>query len=198
MSSLPDRSNGKTAEIEGIRYRIRRSLRGSCQIAVEKDGTVTVKMPLLSSDAEGEELIRRHQRWIRKRLEVLKEASETGAIPKLTEPEKQELKKAAKQVIPARVAYYAEIAGVDYQKISYRFQKTRWGSCTKNGNLSFNCLLMLAPSEVLDSVIVHELCHRKVMDHSPRFYAEVTRILPGYKEYSGWLKKHGRELSGRV
>jgi len=156
-------------------------------------------MPLLSSDAEAEEMVLRHRRWIRNRMLSLKKETETAQrIPKLTDAEKKVIKKNAQALIPEKVAYYAKLAGVDYQRISYRFQRSRWGSCTKNGNLSFNCLLMLAPPEVMDSVIVHELCHRKVMNHSPRFYREIMRIYPNYKQCSDWLKKHGRELTDRV
>jgi len=200
VRNLPDRSKEKTVDVgTEFRYRIRRSLRKTCQITVGKDKIVMVKMPLLSSDAEAEELIRRHHRWILKRMESMEtEALETEKIPKLSEEEKREIKKQAQRVIPERVAYYAALGGVSYRKISYRFQRTRWGSCTRNGDLSFNCLLMLAPPEVLDSVVVHELCHRKVMNHSPRFYEEIAKIYPEYKKCNTWLKKHGRELMGRV
>ena len=200
MRNLPKRSKEKTFDSDcGIRYTVRRSLRRTCQITVEKDGSVILRMPLLSSDAEAEDLVVRHQRWIRKRLEAQKtEAAEGKNLPKLTETEKRAIKRNAQKVIPERVALYAQIAGVDYGKISYRFQRTRWGSCTKKGDLSFNCMLMLAPPEVLDSVIVHELCHRKVMNHSAQFYQEVFKIYPGYKSCRAWLKKHGRELVERI
>ena len=68
----------------------------------------------------------------------------------------------------------------------------------KKGNLNFNCLLMLAPPEVLDSVIVHELCHRKVMNHSDKFYAEVLRAFPNYRICSKWLKENGDMLIMRM
>ncbi len=64
--------------------------------------------------------------------------------------------------------------------------------------MSFNCLLMLAPARVLDSVVVHELCHRREMNHSPRFYAEVLRVFPEYRRWYGWLKEHGPALMERL
>ncbi|MDY3888895.1 MAG: M48 family metallopeptidase, partial [Agathobacter sp.] len=85
------------------------------------------------------------------------------------------------EYIPKRVAYFADIMGVDYGRITIRMQKTRWGSCSSKGNLNFNCLLMLAPPEVIDYVVVHELCHRKEMNHSKAFWREVERVLPDYR-----------------
>ncbi len=104
----------------------------------------------------------------------------------------------ALQVIPERVKYYAPLVGVTYGKITIRNQKTRWGSCSANGNLNFNCLLMLAPPEVIDSVVVHELCHRKHMNHSREFYEEVRRVYPEYDRCHKWLKEHGSELMRKM
>lgn len=104
----------------------------------------------------------------------------------------------AKQVFPARAAYYAPLVGVSYGRITVRHQRTRWGSCSSKGNLNFNCLLMLAPPEVIDSVVVHELCHRKEMNHSKRFYAEVLRVFPEYRKWQKWLRMNGRALMRRM
>lgn len=89
------------------------------------------------------------------------------------------------------VEYFARQVGVDYGRITIRNQKTRWGSCSSKGNLNFNCLLMLAPAEILDYVVVHELCHRKEMNHSKAFWAEVEKVLPDYRESVKWLKEKG-------
>ena len=72
-----------------------------------------------------------------------------------------------------------------------RLQKSRWGSCSVDRNLNFNCLLVLMPPEILDSVVVHELCHRRHMNHSKEFYDEVLRIFPDYKRCNKWLKQNG-------
>lgn len=92
-----------------------------------------------------------------------------------------------------RVRLYAERMQVSYGKISVKDQKTRWGSCSSLGNLNFNWRLVLMPEEILDYVVVHELAHRKEMNHSRAFWAEVERILPDYKERRKWLRIHGRE-----
>ena len=100
----------------------------------------------------------------------------------------------AKETITKRVSYFARLMGVSYRNITIREQKTRWGSCSSEKNLNFNWKLILAPPEVLDYVVVHELCHRLEMNHSPRFWAQVERVLPDYKVSRKWLREHGNEL----
>ncbi len=117
---------------------------------------------------------------------------------KFTAEEIKSLAEKAKKVIPERVRHYAPLVGVDYGRITIRCQRTRWGSCSSKGNLNFNCLLMLMPDEVIDSVVVHELCHRKQMNHSKAFYAEVERVFPEYKRWNKWLKDNGGQLIKRL
>lgn len=100
----------------------------------------------------------------------------------------------AKAVVPCCVSFFAERMGVSYGRICIRHQKTRWGSCSSAGNLNFNCLLMLTPREVLEYVVVHELAHRKHMDHSPAFWKEVENVLPDYRDRRKWLKDNGWQL----
>ena len=88
--------------------------------------------------------------------------------------------------------------GVTYGRSTIRSQHTRWGSCSARGNLNFNCLLALTPPEVLDYVVVHELCHRKELNHSPAFWAEAERVLPDYKNRRNWLKENGTALIARL
>ena len=176
-------------EIEVIRSR-RKTL--SVEI---RDGHLLVRAPLRISNTEISRFLQEKQEWIDKHLaraHVQEEAKKD--IPLLTEVELRTLVQEAKRLIPDRVAYFARILGVSYGRITIRCQRTRWGSCSTRGNLNFNCLLMLAPPEVLDSVIVHELCHRKEMNHSKRFYSEVLRVMPDYHERYKWLKENGHML----
>lgn len=84
--------------------------------------------------------------------------------------------------------------GSSYAKLSIRNQRTRWASCSTTGMMSFNWRLLLAPEEVLDYVVWHEVCHLRIMDHSPRFWALVARFCPEHREHARWLRRHGRSL----
>ena len=96
----------------------------------------------------------------------------------------------ARRVLTEKTAYFAKLMGVTYGRISIRGQKTRWGSCSAKGNLNYNWKLMLCPEEVQDYVVVHELAHRREMNHSKAFYRIVEEILPDYRERMRWLKDH--------
>ncbi|MBO6010926.1 MAG: M48 family metallopeptidase, partial [Oscillospiraceae bacterium] len=117
-----------------------------------------------------------------------------AAVPKLTPAELRSLAAEARRVIPERCAFFAPVVGVKYERITIRSQRSRWGSCSAKGNLNFNCLLMKAPPEVLDGVVVHELCHIRHPDHSAKFYSEVLRVMPDYKKRRDWLRKNGELL----
>ena len=119
-------------------------------------------------------------------------------FPKFTDQEILELRKSAKQDIPDRVDYFSSLLGVTYSKISFGFQKSRWGSCSSSGNLRFNCLLMCTPPEIRDYVVVHELCHRKFMNHSSSFWREVQKTYPNYAEAKRWLKENGKNIISRL
>lgn len=104
-------------------------------------------------------------------------------------------RKAAKAYFTQRVAHYHTLTGGVYHTITIRDQKSRWGSCSSKGTLSFNYRLMFAPMKVLDYVVVHELCHLTHMDHSRNFWNMVETIIPDYKIYKQWLRDHGHELT---
>lgn len=178
-----------------MKIKMIRSNRKSMSLTVLKTGELIVRMPFFVSEKEAVCFIEKNREWIQKQL---KQNEALSSVPVLSEAEIKELKKKARRLISEKVRYYAPIAGVTYGKISIRSQKTRWGSCSANGNLSFNFLLVLAPEEVLESVVVHELCHRKVMNHSKAFYDEVYRCMPDYDLRHKWLKQHGRELMQRI
>ncbi|MBI4894548.1 MAG: M48 family metallopeptidase [Candidatus Aenigmarchaeota archaeon] len=101
------------------------------------------------------------------------------------------LKREAESFMPSRVAIYSRGLGVSPSKISIRNQKSRWGSASKDGNVTFNCNLLKAPAEVIDYVVVHELCHLRVHDHSKSFWSLVESAFPDYKACRKWLRDNG-------
>lgn len=174
-----------------------RSNRKTVAIQVNSDLSVTVRAPRSASEKDIEEILKKKEAWISKHIEKIKDAKErfeAEPTEKLTREKVIALAEEALKVIPERVEYFAKVIGVTYGKITIRNQKTRWGSCSSKGNLNFNCLLMLAPPEVLDYVVVHELCHRKQMNHSKAFWLEVEKVLPDYKEVRKWLKEEGSQM----
>lgn len=157
-----------------------------------KHGEIIARAPLKMKDKDIYSFIESKKAWIEKNLAKLDQRQRAVNQTKpLTKEEIDALTRKAKEIIPERVKYYAPQIGVTYNRITIRCQKTRWGSCSSKGNLNFNCLLMLFPLEIIDSIVVHELCHRKHMNHSPEFYAEIERVFPEYKKCHKWLKDNG-------
>lgn len=189
-----------------------RSNRKTLAIQINPDLSVTVRAPIYASQREIEHILKEKEGWIQKHIEKIREQEakrkemygEKGEYGKSAEREylsNEEIHKLAEKAleyIPKRVSYFAKQIGVTYGKITIRNQKTRWGSCSSKGNLNFNCLLMLTPPEVIDYVVVHELCHRKEMNHSEAFWAEVEKVIPDYKEQVKWLKENGGQIIGRM
>lgn len=181
--------------------RIIRSRRKTIAIQIDENLRITVRAPLRVPDAAIQKFIEERSEWIERNLEKMKERREellTEQAGQLTLKELRALAEEAAAYIPGRVSFYAREIGVNYGRITIRNQKSRWGSCSSEGNLNFNCLLMLAPPEIIDYVVVHELCHRLEMNHSPCFWAEVERILPDYKKRRKWLKDNGERIMRRM
>ena len=179
--------------MEPIRYQLIRSARKTISIQITPSGQIIVRAPKRMSGAAIEQFVAEKRGWIEKHL-----PKTHGNLPCFSQEEIQNLAKQAQQVIPERVKLYARIVGVTYGRITIRNQRTRWGSCSVKGNLNFNCLLMLMPQDVVDYVVVHELCHRKHMNHSPAFWAEVKRVLPEYEAAKRWLKENGGQYIARL
>ena len=176
-----------------------RSRRKTVALQVLGLNDVVVRAPMRMSNREIEEFVQQNMDWIQKNLKkVAENQKEEEEIVPMTEAEVRELAEQATQLIPERVKYFAPLVGVTYGRITIRNQKSRWGSCSSKGNLNFNCLLMLTPMEVIDSVVVHELCHRKEMNHSKAFYAEIQKVFPDYDKWNRWLKEHGPGIMRRM
>ncbi|MCI5696608.1 MAG: DUF45 domain-containing protein [Spirochaetia bacterium] len=185
--------------LEKFEYIIKKSRRTTISVQITPDQKLLVKAPAYTSIKEVEEFLREKRDWIIKQINRTKVTSQQAAqMGILSDKEIRKLKRDAKKIIPERVEYYAKLSGITYNRIFIRLQKSRWGSCSVEGNLNFNALLALMPLEVLDSVVVHELCHRRHMDHSKAFYDEVLKIFPDYKKWDKWLKQNGAAYQLRV
>ncbi len=181
------------------KYRMIRSNRKTLALEITKDGTLLVRAPYHVSEETINRFILEKKDWIdRHQAASRARHRESEADGPLSMDDLRALARQAQKILPARVAYYAPKIGVTYGRITIRNQTSRWGSCSSMGNLNFNCLLLLTPPEVQDYVVVHELCHRKEMNHSPRFWAEVAQILPDYETPKRWLKEHGGALIYRM
>ena len=180
-------------------YQLIRSRRQSLGLEIKPDGTLLVRAPYKMRIKDIEAFIAKKSGWINRQTEKLRQAkARQNSAVILTEEEIRRLTEEAKAYIPQRVAHYAEALGVTYGRVTIRHQRTKWGSCSSKGNLNFNCLLMLMSPEVIDSVVVHELCHRKEMNHSKRFYDEVLRVFPSYPQHNRWLKENGSAVMARL
>lgn len=191
-------------------YQLIRSSRKTVAIQITRQGEVIVRAPRSCPQSFIDAFVEEKQAWIeRKKWEIQQREEERNRETNgsygdkhqsgsLTRPrtlaEEQVFRMQAAEIFGRKAAYYAERMGVSYNKITIRDQKTRWGSCSGKGNLNFNWRLVLAPVAVLDYVVVHELAHRKEMNHSSRFWNIVGEMMPDYQTHRSWLRNHGNNL----
>ncbi|WP_346909055.1 M48 family metallopeptidase [Faecalicatena orotica] len=176
-----------------FKYEIIYSSRKTLAIQITPDGSVKVRAPKRCPKSTIECFLNEKESWI---LKHVNKAMQNPPVMKnlLSVQERNRYIKIARDIFTQKTAYYASILNVTYGRISIREQKTRWGSCSSEGNLNFNWRLIFAPEEVLDYIVVHELAHRREMNHSQAFYAIVKSILPDYKKSQKWLRDNGRSL----
>ena len=180
-------------------YEIIYSSRKTIAIQVTRDGCVLVRSPRRCSRSYIDDFVSNNENWVLKHLARAKELGEqkksaASSHPPLSATDRSRYIEIARDIFTRKTEYYARIMGVSYGRISIREQKTRWGSCSSKGNLNFNWRLILAPEEVLDYVVVHELAHRREMNHSKAFYAIVESVLPDYRAARKWLRDKGQVL----
>lgn len=181
--------------MENINCEIISSRRRTSRIEINNEGIIRLRVPLRTTKKRAREIIEENRDWIEKHLTIaLKERERVESLPPLTNEDIRRLRKEAGEYIPSRATRYAAILGVSYGRITIRCQRKRWGSCSREGNLSFNCLLMLTPPEVIDAIVVHELCHRLEMNHSEKFYGHVLKVYPEYRRWHKWLREKGGEI----
>jgi len=179
-------------------YTLIKSRRKTISLEIRGDELI-VRAPNRTTKKEADAFVQKHASWIEKQRQKIADREENCArVEKLTEEELKALAKQAAVYIPQRVEWYARRMGAQYGRITLRCQKTRWGSCSAKKNLNFNILLLLTPPEVIDSVVVHELCHLREMNHSARFYELVYHYCPEYDKWNRWLRDNGALIMARV
>ena len=185
-------------KIAGLSVLLVRSSRKTLAVQIRADGTVIARAPLRMPKDRILCFLSEKASWIRMQQGKMQERENMRQQARihLDAAQEKELRERAKSVLAQRTAYFARQVGVTYGRITVRDQKTRWGSCSQTGTLNFNFRLILAPPEVLDYVVVHELCHRRQMNHFAQFWQEVARVLPDYRERKAWLTENGWRLMG--
>lgn len=185
-------------KIAGLSVLLVRSSRKTLAVQIRADGTVIARAPLRMPKDRILYFLSEKASWIRMQQGRMQERENMRQQARihLDAAQDKELRERAKSVLAQRTAYFARQVGVTYGRITVRDQKTRWGSCSQTGNLNFNFRLILAPPEVLDYVVVHELCHRRQMNHSAQFWQEVAQVLPDYRKRKAWLTENGWRLMG--
>ena len=173
--------------------------RSTLGLEVSRNGQVKLRAPRRVSDGALQNFARQKEAWIIEKYLMMEEKRKAESLQQdpdyVKDPAlEQAYRRQAKARLEERAAYFASRMGVSYQRISVRAAKTRWGSCSAKGNLNFHWKLILMPPQVLDYVVVHELAHRKEMNHTPAFWAEVEKILPDYRERRKWLKTYGQTV----
>ena len=173
-------------------YEIRESTRArSFRAVVYPDSRVVITKPSKASAARTEAFVRRCGPWIGKQLAKFAQLPPQVPLPRPRRNTRayREAVERARALIHARLPELNAPYGFVYGTISIRNQKTRWGSCSASGNLSFNYRIAYLPQELQDYLLVHELCHLKEHNHSPRFWALVERAIPNYRIFRKELRQ---------
>jgi predicted metal-dependent hydrolase len=165
-------------------YTLVRSARRTVSLEITREGVVLVRAPMRMPRPAIDEFVAQHQRWIAIHLAKRREAP-----PPPSPEEVAALRRQAKEILPEKVAFWAQRIGVAPTGLHITSARTRFGSCSGKNSLSFSLYLMAYPQEAIDYVVVHELCHILHHDHSPRFYACVAQYLPDYKQRLALLKQ---------
>ena len=147
------------------------------RLAVYPDGAVVVTAPRFFAVDAIESFVTKHSEWVRDKVE----RTESRNVVRIARKDIPALKERAHALANERCEHFARAYGLSYNKISIRAQKTRWGSCTKTGNLSFNYKVAILPARLADYIFVHEICHLGVFNHSGQFWELVAREIPDHK-----------------
>ena len=170
---------------------ILRSKRRTLALHIRSDGQLVVRAPRSVADPQINRFIRQHNHWIKTtRLKVLERQKLADTWRAQFPREDDHYKNLALPLFTARCEFYASWMGLSYKKIALSDAVSRWGSCSQQGRLRFNWRLVMAPLEIVDYVVVHELSHLKELNHSERFWILVKSAAPHYRDAKKWLQQH--------
>ncbi|MBY0495338.1 MAG: M48 family metallopeptidase [Cyanobacteria bacterium] len=178
--------SGGQAPVAFIRHRwARRYI-----LRVLDDGTLRVTLPKWGSKREAQAFVERSGAWITTQLRK----QQSG--PRVIHPNETELRRRASKELPPHLLALAKAHGVTVTRISIRNQRSRWGACSASGSITLNWRLILVPDDVREYVMIHELMHRRELNHSKRFWTHVAAACPRFREARAWLLTEGRQLFG--
>jgi len=180
-----------TLQNRKISYTLRKSKRARrMRLAVYCDGSVVVTTPFDLQESTAERFIREKSQWLFNKIAFF-EQFKGHAIARYSQDDYLKYKDDAYALAVDRVNFFNKIYKFSYNQINIKNQKTRWGSCSKKGNINFNYKIALLPQRLFDYIIVHELCHLREFNHSRKFWRLVEKSISDYLEIRNELKKSG-------
>ncbi len=178
-------------------YQLIRSGRKTLSIEITPELDLLVRAPRWMKTKQIEAFLAEKEEWIEGAFARVSKRAPVTARP-FTRAEVNALKVKARAILPQKVAFLAEKMGITYRRVSIRAQVTRFGSCSATGVLNLNCILALFPDDVVEYVLIHELCHRIEMNHSGAFWTKVEQFCPDWRKKREWLRKEGSAVAERL
>lgn len=175
-----------------LSYNLRKSKRAKrLRLTVYCDGDFVVTIPHRMGENFAEKFIREKSDWILKKIKkfLSGEVKRNRLLHRQSKIEYKKNKKLASDFVNDKIEYFNQFYNFNFNRISIRNQRTRWGSCSQKGNLNFNYKIIFLPERCAEYIIVHELCHLGELNHSRRFWDLVARTIPEYKEITRKLRK---------
>lgn len=171
-------------------YTIKKSKRAKrMRLAVYCDGSVVVTTPFGVNQNIVEKFIADKKQWLSDKINFFKSV-DSKSIRTFSEKDYSDNKDEAFKLVHDRIGAFNRKLKFSYNAISIKNQKTRWGSCSRNGNLHFNYKIIFLPKKQQDYIIAHELCHLKEFNHSKKFWSLVEKVMPDYLEIKNELRNH--------
>jgi len=187
--------SGRQINYQIKKYKLSKNLRMSIRPCFDNESgceknshlKILVSIPNRASLKMAERFVEERKNWIIEKIDELKKTT-SDLRPAMDKKTYKKEKERARKIIENRVYYFGDLYGFKFKRIAIRSQRTRWGSCTRDGNLNFNYKLIYLPVKIMDYVIVHELCHLDQLNHSKKFWFLVSEIIPNYRELRRELK----------